>query len=393
VRQAKLKTLGADDDSTLTTLSNLGATYWLAGRAPEAIALLEKVRDVELKRYGADDPRTLVTLQNLGGVYLEVKRHGEGTALLEKVLASLEKQYGPAHPKTLNAMALLASAYRGDYKMRRARDLFRKARDLAVLNLGQLHPLTVSLLDGLAQMHTAYGEHAVAIALGEQVCERQTMIRGPHHPSTLLSLHHLGLAYQADKKLDKALPLFQQAAAGIEKLDFLTGHAEQVIPALYGCQERLKRHGEAEAWRRKWLAVIKEKRGPESEAYAEGLTGLGSNLLRQEKYAEAVPFLREGLAVLQKKQPDKWGTARAEGSLGAALLGLKRYAEAEPHLLRACQRLGGWYQRLGPGHASSTKEPLTEALERLVRLHDAQGKPQEAAKWRKELEGLSDPPG
>ena len=38
----------------------------------------------------------------------------------------------------------------------------------------------------------------------------------------------------------------------------------------------------------------------------------------------------------------------------------------------------------------SPRQHLTEALERLVQLYDAWDKPDEAAKWRKELEALTD---
>jgi len=52
----------------------------------------------------------------------------------------------------------------------------------------------------------------------------------------------------------------------------------------------LERHDEAEAWRRKWAEVAKLKYGPESVEYAgdAGLAGVGTSLLRQGRYADAV---------------------------------------------------------------------------------------------------------
>ena len=44
--------------------------------------------------------------------------------------------------------------------------------------------------------------------------------------------------------------------------------------------------------------------------------------------------------------------------------------------------------RRRPKIPASDKARLDEALQRLVQLYDAWGKPDEAARWRKELEAL-----
>ena len=59
----------------------------------------------------------------------------------------------------------------------------------------------------------------------------------------------------ADGKLDRALPLFQQAAAGVEQFDFAHRRAGQIVANLCRCHEQLKQHDQAEVWRRKWVAA------------------------------------------------------------------------------------------------------------------------------------------
>ena len=87
-------------------------------------------------------------------------------------------------------------------------------------------------------------------------------------------------------------------------------------------------------WRRKWLAAEREKVGPKSAAYARGMIDVGDYLIVGKRPADAEPFLREGLAILQEQQPEGWKTAHAHTLLGIALLDQKRYAEAEPWLIR-----------------------------------------------------------
>src|SRR5262249_4496443 len=57
-------------------------------------------------------------------------------------------------------------------------------------------------------------------------------------------------------------------------------------------------------------------------------------LLRQGKYADAEPVLRECLTIREKKTAGSWLRFNTTSQLGESLLGQGRYAESEP-LLRA----------------------------------------------------------
>ncbi len=135
---------------------------------------------------------------------------------------------------------------------------------------------------------------------------------GADHPDTLASIYRLATAYQAAGKLEQALPWYQQAAQGIEKRQFVDPHSDRFIGDLIECHERLKQYDQAEAWRRKWLAVVKERSGPQSLPYADELAQLGLRMLEQKKWIDAEPVLRECLALREMKQPDAWTTSSAE---------------------------------------------------------------------------------
>jgi tetratricopeptide (TPR) repeat protein len=305
VHDARVKVLGADHLDTLTTRNDLAAAYWMAGKPTEAIPLLEQVRDGRVKQLGEDHDHTLATLSDLAGAYLAAGRWTEAITLAEQVLDARVKKHGDDHPHAIDALSSLAYAYqsRGG-KMKQALALFEQARDTTVPKLGPYHPLTLSILHYLAHMYRVYRRTPEAIALLEQVRERRVMILGGHHPATLVTLHELAWAYRDAGELDKALSLSQQAAAGVERLKFAHSYADVIVQALSLCHEHLKQYDQAEVWRRKWLAVVKEKDGPESAAYAAELTGLGSNLLQQKRHADAESLLRVSLTILQNKQPE-----------------------------------------------------------------------------------------
>src|SRR5262249_1915083 len=155
----------------------------------------------------------------------------------------------------------------------------------------------------------------------EQVRDVRVAKQGADHPDTLRTLHHLASAYQAAGKLDAALPLFEQAARGIEQRRFQRQNAARIGIDFIEALEAAPQFDRAEAWRRKWLAVVQERAGAESLPYAGELVGLGGNLLEQQKWADAESVLREGLALREKLEPDAWTTFNARSLLGAALAG------------------------------------------------------------------------
>jgi DNA-binding SARP family transcriptional activator len=385
VRDARVKKLGAEHPDTLITLNNLAEAYQDAGRTAEAMVLHEQVRNASVKKLGADHPDTLITLNNLAGAYLRAGRMAEAIALYEQVRDALVKKVGADHPHTLTALSNLAKAYQNAGRTADAIPLFEQVRDASVKQLGADHPDTLITLNNLAGAYRNAGRIAEAISLYERVREAMVKKLGAEHPLTLNTLDRLAVAYQAAGKLEQALPLFQQAARGVEKRHFVHQYAAGIVGNLIDCHERLKQYEQAEAWRRKWLAVMKEKEGPQSAAYAGQLAALSRNLLLQQKHSEAENALRECLTLRVKLESDAWSTFNAKSLLGEALLGQKKYAEAEPLLKDGYAGMKKRQDQIPP---PVRKVRLSEALERLVQLYEASGKKDEAARWRQELEAV-----
>jgi hypothetical protein len=148
----------------------------------------------------------------------------------------------------------------------------------------------------------------------------------------------------------------------------------------------------AEPWLRNRLAAVKATSGPGALLYAGELATLGLSLLERKKWIEAEPVLRECLALREKEQPDAWTTFNARSMLGGALDGQTKRAEAEPLLVQGYE---GMKQRAAKIPMAG-KPRLAEALERLVQLYDAWGKPDQVTRWRREIESAkagAKPPG
>ena len=441
VRDTRVQKLGADHPDTLTTVSHLADAYLASGqtakavtlfgqvheaavqsllgtgqpsalpkpakpdaltstaagrtggRGPsalpkpakaDALALLEPLRDAQVQKLGAGHPDTLTTLNNLADAYRAAGKGAEAIAVFEQVHDICVKHLGTDHPRTLTALKNLADAYLADGQTPKAIALYEQVWDKEMKQLGLGHPRTLVTLNKLSDAYLADDQTVKAIALFEQVRDAEVEKLWADHPDTLAKL---ALAYQAAGKLEQALRLFQQAAMDIEKRRFRHANAASIVGNLSDCYEQLKQYEPAETWRRKWLAVAKEKSGPQSADYGAALAALSRNLLLQHKHAEAEQTFRDCLALRAQLEPETWTTFDTQSMLGEALLGQQRYAEAEPLLKGGYEGLKAREKALPP----QAKARLTETLERLVQLYDAWGKPEQAATWRKQLDQAKPP--
>jgi serine/threonine protein kinase len=379
-RAIRERELGADDTDTLTTLHDLALVYLAIGKLPEAIALFEQARDGFVEKLGADSPDTLNSLNSLANAYRVAGRLPVAIALFEQVRDAQVRTLGADHLSTLNTLDSLAFAYQAAAKLPEAIALHEQVRDARVRTQGADHLSTLTSLNNLADAYRLARRLPEAVPLFEQVRDGFVKKLGAEHPSTLVALNNLGSAYQGTGRLPEATALFEQAATGIAKLRFEHENAGQIISNAIATYERAGRLDKAEGWRRQWLPVIKRRAGADSPAYAGELAGLGLNLLQQEKWADAEPILREGLALREKTQPDAWTTFQTQSLLGGALLGQKKYADAEPRLLAGYEGMKAREETIPP--QAGTRIP--EALDRLIGLYTATDKPEEVTKWRAE---------
>ncbi len=423
--------LGADHPDTLVSMNNLALGYQAAGKLDLALPLYEETLNLTRARLGADHPDTLNSMNNLAEAYRAAGRLDRALPLFEETLKLRKKVLGADHPDTLQSMNNLAVAYRAAEKLDRALPLFEECLKLAKARLGADHPLTLTNMNNLAAGYQDAGRLDLSLPLYEETLKLQTVKLGADHPDTLATANNLAVAYQAAGKLDLALPLFEETlrlrraklgadhpdtvastinlavgdraagkleqalplleelAAGLERRHFQHEAAGRIVNGLTGCYQQLGRFDRAEEWRRKWMAVVKERAGADSLAYAEQQAALALVLLPQRKWADAEAALRVCLAVREQKQPDAWTTFVSDSMLGAALLGRKEYAAAEPLLLKGYR---GIAERADKIPTPFRQARLTEAVDRLVRLYEATGNEAEAARWRKESESVKKAP-
>src|SRR5262249_24992680 len=137
-----------------------------------------------------------------------------------------------------------------------------------------------------------------ALPLFEQALELRKVRLNLDHPDTLQSMHSLGYAYLRSGKPDRALPLLKEVV------------------------ERRK-----------------SRLGNDHPDTLTAMDSLGGLLVAIGQRPQAEEILRTCFLLREKKDPDGWNTFQTQSLLGAALLGQQKYAEAEPLLLAGHQGL------------------------------------------------------
>lgn len=371
----------------------------------------------------ARQPAVRAELQRTIGVtYLSLGQYALAEQNLSAALQTQTKLFGPDGVETLKTAAQLATLWggsTGDYAKteqfyREKLPLLRAAQKNGTLSADYV----ITALNSLALLRRAQGDSKQAemllreeIALGPQVSPESKNDIGVAETVLALTLADQGKFPEAIKivreKLaevrSRAQPQSPELCATLTGLgsfllengDFAEAEehlrdAEAVYRQLYdpgnmqlGDNLRLQaqalhaaqRYAEAEAKINETLRIYRAATTPQYLNYATALTvqGLIDNQLG--KTADAEKLLRESVQIRAANMPaSHFLRAMTEGALGEFLGMQNNFAEAETFLLGSFKSLE---------HSQDPRSPrIKQARERLVRLYEAWGKAEEAARFR-----------
>ena len=294
------------------------------------------------RQLGYDNIDTLNTSDSLAELYIEQSRYAEARPYLEKGLDSYRRVYGPEHPFTQREMFGLGKVLLGEGNYPEAEKVLADVYAVDMRVKGAQHPDTLRVASNLGFAYSQQGKFAQAIPLLENTIRgfQQTTDLGPGAPETLKTESRLAWAYDSKGDLPRAEQIWRSVRQGYIDL------------------------------------------GKDGAAGAVDVSELlGQNLIRQRKFAQAEPLLRQALAYREKGDHDDWHYFRAQAFLGAALAGLRQYSEAEPLLLNGYEGLRQHTSRM----PAEQRKWIRFTGEQIVDMYSQWSKPEEAAKWRATL--------
>jgi serine/threonine protein kinase len=353
-----------------------------------------------------------------GAVFIWRLGPEETLAEARERLESVRHEKGPEHADTLAALHDLAALLWAHDKPAEAEPIFRESLDARVHALGPDHPETLFAVRTLALFLQDQDRLAEAGPLLRRYLEGCRKTLGSEHGDVLVALDHLSQLLRSQGRWSEAEPLlreryeawrralqpecieFRGALRGLAEALVLTGKSPEA-EALYReqLQRRLRSYprgsekvteaqllwtnsliemGEAKraiAPLREVVQILERDLGDSDEDTIEAREVLGWALTESGQAKEAQPLLRWCADMRGAKLPvGNWRRHQAESLLGGCLASLKQFDQAEPLLLASYNQL-----RIAAG---CTVLQRLQALDRLIQLYEAWGRPEKVSQWR-----------
>jgi tetratricopeptide (TPR) repeat protein/tRNA A-37 threonylcarbamoyl transferase component Bud32 len=364
----------------------LGKTFFQLSDLAEAEKHLRRAVDLRRQTLGPDDPRTLAAQEALAnflgkGPY----RFAEAVPLALHTWQGRARVLGPEHRDTLDSLDTYAGSLQDTGRDEEANSLHRQCLAARRRTLGPSHTDTLTSMNNLAYTLGKLGKFSEAIPLLREAVEARKAA-GPESELTVSCANLVNCLYSVGQ-LEEADRLTQQS---LERATTRFGPDHQLTDALRWYQVRVwldQGHVERAVALGREAIVTRRRIYPAGHpVIAPALTDLGHGLVLLKRFDEAEAPLSESVSIFAGSQPSfPHYPAWCKCWYGASLAGQHRYAKAEPHLLAA---------EKGLREARSTPpRHYRQAVEQLVKLYEAWGKPEEAARWRTELTALSDSQG
>jgi len=374
VLKARESTLGPDHNDTLECQSNIAMALAKTGDLTKAIPLFERTLRARKSKLGINHYDTLTTQNDLASTLADAGRNEEALALFEATLKGYEATLGPDHTATLRGRNNLAFALTRVGRSPEAIPLLETTLKQRESKLGPDHPHTANSLMNLAVAYGNAHDPVRAMPLVKRALEVKSRRLGPDNPETLAAQIFLGRLYQQTGHPAEAARLLEDAARRARGRPDAIKLAEEVAREIQAAYYDSGQYAKSEPYARELLAKSRTSYGRESRHPVSWMFGLGLVLLKQQKWSEAEPILREALEVLQKTVPDAWATFAGRSALGDSLLGMGQYAGAEPLIVSGYEGLKARAATIPRQY----KSRLTEAAERVVRLYKILNQPGKA---------------
>ncbi len=363
----------------------LGVAYRRIGEAKTAQEQLERATAIREAVLGPRHPDTIASRRELIVLHEQQQNWEKVAELRERVLKLVEAAFGSDHVQAAphHERLGLHCFDRGDFA--RSASHFEKA--VAIRTKAGLRGTDspAGPMGSLARVHAAMGRYAEAERLNARVLEIWREELGEHHLNTFYARfrHAMWLSYQGKHDQAKAAARRLQADFPSDRLIY---QARMVLSLLGICHLRAGELDEAEKLFRETTRRLRRLSNVDPLTLAIEISLQAEALLGLKRDRDAEPLLRECMKLCDPKDKDGWLRFKTQSQLGGVLLRRGEVAAAEPLIRGGYEGLKEREARIQAAH----RHHLRQSLDRLIALCEAQGKTDEAAKRRKELDALPD---
>jgi serine/threonine-protein kinase len=368
--------LAAQPELKAQMLDVIGRIHTQLGEFAKARPLLTEALAIRRSLHGEMHPEVATSLEALANVSEASRDMAETIPLRRRVLEIRRTIAGPDDPKTLDALHDVALSLHRSGDRAAAAPLFDEWQNAVARQPRQITELRASQLMDASELFFARGQLERSDSVLREALIIRRSLYGDRHSLVAAAVSQIASNAEARHNYPLADSLYRQAE-GILRAVYPQGHPSLALTLkMHGNSlQRSDRFTDAEPLLREARVLHERFDGQNSLAMANSDIDLGLNLALLGKYIEAETFDRDAIRIYSSMFDDKNAMlVMARDHLGDALRGQRRFAEAEPLLLAG-------YERFKVPNAV-TKNWLSHVLLALTRLYEAEGRLDEAAKYR-----------
>jgi eukaryotic-like serine/threonine-protein kinase len=419
VREARA--LGAEPRVQAELYRALGGIYQKLGRFDDADGLMHTALATLSRQAGPDDPGVGAIIVDLALLRVDQARLDDAERYAREGLDAAVRLLTGGHPERARATAALGHVMEARGRYREAISAAEEAVRLYSRGGAVTAELT-SALGQLADSHYYLGEYDAADAINARVLEQSRAIYGADHPRVADLLINLGASLSDRGRYADAEPYYRQALAALTAFygadHFRTASAmtmlgralvyqksfEEGVPLLeraLAVQERV--HGrvhprvasvlndlgsaalqqgrldDAQSRFQRMLQIYRQTYGLEHYLIGIATSNLASVLTEKGELDDAERLYREAIGTYERAQsPTHLNAGIGRIKLGRVLLRQRRLAESEAELLAGYGIL--------TAQATPSVSWLQAARTDLAAVYEALGRPEDAGRYRAELE-------
>lgn len=207
-----------------------------------AIPLGKRVLALRTELLGADDEQTIDSLTDLAGVLEEAGEYAESETLQREAIERGTRSLGPNHPLVLNSMSALALALKPQEKLAEAAELERlvyaKKREILGPDDIQVLVVATNLADTLFRMDETQEEGELLL---QNTLTAKQHVLGPDHRETLVSANNLVHHLERFGRVEEALAICDAAVATSEGSPRIKSrYAAQIVDLLRSRAQSLR---------------------------------------------------------------------------------------------------------------------------------------------------------
>jgi len=318
-------------ETAITELSSaLGADHWRTRTAEHALASCLRRLEVESSEPLGDK---------------------SALELAEEILKQRKADLPTNHPDTIDSVAQMAALYEAQGDLEEAMRYRAEALEMLQAVFGREHPRTLDATRNLAFTLSKLGRDSDAEPLLSEVLSRCERVFDRHHNFTIETRFLYGKILQNLGRLEESVPHLRATMEGLEstagEADPNTRHVTKELATLLKALGRTLddacRHAEAEPFLREAVELVERIHGPESIELALAMNQLAVCLREQHKAEEAIRWAERAFEMDVRLRPasDPKIPHRLSNLSLALLLAKKLHEAAEANRAAWAVRPGG----------------------------------------------------